>query len=119
MNNQIELREEKRHKENGNRKAGDKTEREGEEKKGETAHLVFFLQNALHEAAMVTKKKVSAACFLCKTSHSGCDYARPCSRCVRLGMAHMCFDTPAKKRGRKSKNTKLDQQQTGIVHEHH
>ncbi|KND03517.1 uncharacterized protein SPPG_00998 [Spizellomyces punctatus DAOM BR117] len=43
------------------------------------------------------RRKVCQACILCRKAHMSCDEARPCGRCVRKGMAHLCMDAP--KRG--------------------
>ncbi|KAM9933047.1 hypothetical protein OXX80_007328 [Metschnikowia pulcherrima] len=48
------------------------------------------------------KKKVEMACVYCRRSHMICDDARPCSRCIKRGIGHLCHDEPAskmKKRG--------------------
>lgn len=47
-------------------------------------------------------QKVTAACLNCHNCHLACDLARPCRKCVRLGIR--CVErTMAKKRGRKPK----------------
>ncbi|BFZ64487.1 Transcription factor [Saitoella coloradoensis] len=57
------------------------------------------------------RRKVNHACVYCRRSHMTCDAARPCSRCVKRNIGHLCHDevkdTPPKTGGR----TKiLDQQ---------
>ncbi|PWN41462.1 hypothetical protein IE81DRAFT_173068 [Ceraceosorus guamensis] len=37
-------------------------------------------------------KKVAKACVFCKRSHMTCDDERPCRRCHKRGIAHMCAD---------------------------
>ncbi|KAJ1559690.1 Transcriptional regulator of nonfermentable carbon utilization [Cladochytrium tenue] len=38
------------------------------------------------------KKKISHACIHCQVAHVVCDEGRPCSRCVKRGMADTCTD---------------------------
>ncbi|ODQ68466.1 hypothetical protein NADFUDRAFT_81425 [Nadsonia fulvescens var. elongata DSM 6958] len=40
------------------------------------------------------KKKVGLACIYCRRSHMTCDRERPCLRCVKRGIGHMCHDEP-------------------------
>lgn len=37
-------------------------------------------------------KKVKRACIFCKRSHMPCEAARPCQRCVKRKIAHLCKD---------------------------
>ncbi|GMM28024.1 Rds2 protein [Martiniozyma asiatica (nom. inval.)] len=48
------------------------------------------------------RKKVSTACVYCRRSHMICDDARPCNRCVKRGIGHLCHDEPPKLRKGKS-----------------
>lgn len=52
------------------------------------------------------KKKVEMACVYCRRSHMICDDTRPCQRCIKRGIGHLCHDesTP----GRQKKNRKLE-----------
>ncbi|ORY48973.1 hypothetical protein BCR33DRAFT_714063 [Rhizoclosmatium globosum] len=44
------------------------------------------------------RKKVSQACVFCRRSHMTCDDGRPCQRCIRRKIAHLCSDdVPPKK----------------------
>jgi hypothetical protein len=48
-----------------------------------------------------TKKKrihCKVACVYCKKTSQRCEDVRPCSRCVRLGIADECVDAPRKPR---------------------
>ncbi|KAI8844014.1 zinc cluster transcriptional activator [Chytriomyces cf. hyalinus JEL632] len=36
------------------------------------------------------RKKVSQACVFCRRSHMTCDEGRPCQRCIRRKIAHLC-----------------------------
>lgn len=40
------------------------------------------------------RRKVSLACVYCRRSHMTCDEERPCQRCVRRGIGHLCHDRP-------------------------
>lgn len=40
------------------------------------------------------KKKVSQACVYCQRSHMTCDRDRPCQRCVKRRIGHLCHDSP-------------------------
>ncbi|KAJ3174652.1 hypothetical protein HDU87_007024 [Geranomyces variabilis] len=42
------------------------------------------------------RRKVCQACILCRKAHMSCDEVRPCGRCVRRGVAHLCLDAPKK-----------------------
>lgn len=39
-----------------------------------------------------SRKKVKKACIFCKRSHMPCEEARPCKRCVKRGISHLCRD---------------------------
>jgi len=43
------------------------------------------------------RKQVSIACTSCRKSKTGCDEARPCSRCVARNRGDKCVDAPKKK----------------------
>lgn len=42
-----------------------------------------------------SRKKVKRACIFCKRSHMPCDVSRPCKRCIKRKIAHLCKDEPA------------------------
>lgn len=44
------------------------------------------------------KKKVDQACVYCRRSHMICDDARPCLRCIKRGIGHLCHDEPTPSR---------------------
>ncbi|TIA88131.1 hypothetical protein E3P99_02769 [Wallemia hederae] len=50
------------------------------------------------------RKNVSSACLYCRRSHMTCDDGRPCQRCVKRNIAHLCHDPP-------NKNDKSDKNQ--------
>ncbi|CDK29481.1 unnamed protein product [Kuraishia capsulata CBS 1993] len=41
------------------------------------------------------RRKVAIACVFCRRSHMICDSARPCSRCVKRKIGHLCHYEPA------------------------
>ncbi|KAJ2689360.1 Transcription factor, partial [Coemansia spiralis] len=43
-------------------------------------------------AARPKRQKVSRACVYCQRSHMSCNDERPCSRCVKRSIAHLCRD---------------------------
>lgn len=47
------------------------------------------------------KKKVEIACVYCRRSHMICDDLRPCQRCIKRGIGHLCYDEPLNQRQRK------------------
>lgn len=47
------------------------------------------------------KKKVEMACVYCRRSHMICDDARPCLRCIKRGIGHLCHDEPTPGRQKK------------------
>jgi len=51
------------------------------------------------------RKQVRRACVNCRKSHACCDDARPCQRCVKLGLQDLCEDVKHEKRGRKRRVT--------------
>lgn len=40
------------------------------------------------------RRKVNHACLYCRRSHMTCDLARPCTRCVKRNIGHLCHDEP-------------------------
>ncbi|KAI7642513.1 hypothetical protein KC318_g21464, partial [Hortaea werneckii] len=39
-------------------------------------------------------RKVNHACVYCRRSHMTCDLERPCTRCVKRDIGHLCHDEP-------------------------
>lgn len=52
------------------------------------------------------KKKVEMACVYCRRSHMICDDARPCLRCIKRGIGHLCHDEPTQGRQKKKPPSK-------------
>ncbi|KAJ3023445.1 hypothetical protein HKX48_003139 [Thoreauomyces humboldtii] len=42
------------------------------------------------------RRKVCQACIACRKAHMSCDLVRPCGRCTKRGMGHLCVDAPKK-----------------------
>ncbi|ORX78969.1 hypothetical protein BCR32DRAFT_294725 [Anaeromyces robustus] len=57
------------------------------------------------------RKKVSQACIFCRRSHMTCDDGRPCQRCIKRNIAHLCRDEP-KTNKKKKKGGKQDPKAT-------
>eukprot|EP00033_Pygsuia_biforma_P002277 GCRY01002522.1.p1 GENE.GCRY01002522.1~~GCRY01002522.1.p1 ORF type:complete len:597 (+),score=86.38 GCRY01002522.1:304-2094(+) len=59
------------------------------------------MEGAVDEDLPLRKKRqrVKTACTNCARRKQNCDEKRPCSRCIRLGIAHTCVDKQPKTRG--------------------
>ncbi|KAJ5054293.1 uncharacterized protein L3040_000571 [Drepanopeziza brunnea f. sp. 'multigermtubi'] len=42
------------------------------------------------------RRKVNHACVYCRRSHMTCDLNRPCARCIKRSISHLCHDEPRK-----------------------
>ncbi|KAI9312619.1 hypothetical protein BX666DRAFT_803792 [Dichotomocladium elegans] len=40
------------------------------------------------------RRKVTHACVYCRRSHMTCDEGRPCQRCIKRSIGHLCHDEP-------------------------
>lgn len=40
------------------------------------------------------RRKVNHACVYCRRSHMTCDLERPCTRCIKRRIGHLCHDEP-------------------------
>ncbi|KAI5791682.1 hypothetical protein DFH27DRAFT_485733 [Peziza echinospora] len=58
------------------------------------------------------RRKVNHACVYCRRSHMTCDEERPCGRCLKRNIGHLCHDEP-----REIKKPKQNDVQTND-HEH-
>ncbi|CAO3660851.1 unnamed protein product [Rhizopus stolonifer] len=38
------------------------------------------------------RRKVTHACVYCRRSHMTCDEGRPCQRCIKRSIGHLCHD---------------------------
>ncbi|KAJ1536563.1 hypothetical protein HK096_009685 [Nowakowskiella sp. JEL0078] len=48
------------------------------------------------QAKTCKRRKVCQACTQCRKSHVSCDSQRPCARCVKKGLGHLCINAPKK-----------------------
>jgi hypothetical protein len=62
----------------------------GKRKRVKKVSIVSVSPRAL--LAYRLRSKVAKACLFCKRSHMTCDEERPCRRCVKRGIPHMCAD---------------------------
>lgn len=46
------------------------------------------------DAGKKKRRKVNHACVYCRRSHMTCDLQRPCARCVKRDIGHLCHDEP-------------------------
>ncbi|KAK0732677.1 hypothetical protein B0T21DRAFT_291657 [Apiosordaria backusii] len=57
-----------------------------------------------HHQTSKKRRKVSHACLYCRRSHMTCDLERPCTRCVKRNIGHLCHDEPRDQGSNKSKS---------------
>ncbi|KAK1060098.1 Transcription factor [Friedmanniomyces endolithicus] len=48
----------------------------------------------IDSAKKAKRSKVQNACIYCRRSHMTCDQQRPCARCVKRDIGHLCHDEP-------------------------
>lgn len=51
------------------------------------------------------RRKVNHACVYCRRSHMTCDLERPCNRCIKRNIGHLCHDEPRDPDSKKSKSS--------------
>ncbi|KAI0395928.1 meiosis protein SPO22/ZIP4 like-domain-containing protein [Xylariaceae sp. FL0594] len=49
------------------------------------------------------RRKVNHACVYCRRSHMTCDLERPCTRCIKRNIGHLCHDEPRDPDAKKTK----------------
>ncbi|KAM5359735.1 hypothetical protein ACJA88_015052 [Fusarium oxysporum] len=49
------------------------------------------------------------ACIYCRRSHMSCDLVRPCTRCIKRNIAHLCHDEPRDDDSKKSQSVQTAQ----------
>lgn len=67
---------------------------------------------------MTKRKQVKNACIHCQKACKKCDEERPCTRCIKYGLATSCVDSPRKERGSKraaSTGTKTRRRRAVVV----
>lgn len=50
------------------------------------------------------RRKVNHACVYCRRSHMTCDLERPCTRCIKRNIGHLCHDEPRDADAKKKKD---------------
>ncbi|KAL2142801.1 hypothetical protein VTI28DRAFT_695 [Corynascus sepedonium] len=50
------------------------------------------------------RRKVNHACLYCRRSHMTCDLERPCTRCIKRNIGHLCHDEPRDHESKRSKS---------------
>jgi len=71
-----------------------------------TAPPIPLVPLAKKKKTVAKRKKVSQACVYCRRSHMTCDDGRPCQRCIKRNIAHLCHDEPKTNKKNKKKNNK-------------
>ncbi|KAL7926474.1 hypothetical protein ACQKWADRAFT_280404 [Trichoderma austrokoningii] len=51
------------------------------------------------------RRKVNHACVYCRRSHMTCDLERPCTRCIKRNIGHLCHDEPRESEPKKKAAT--------------
>ncbi|KAI9489561.1 hypothetical protein BDB00DRAFT_876221 [Zychaea mexicana] len=80
------------------------------------------LTNITDHGVKRKRKKVSLACVFCRRSHMTCDEGRPCQRCIKRSIGHMCHDEPrpdAKKAALNAGENKRPREPSNHDHSHH
>jgi hypothetical protein len=55
------------------------------------------------------RRKVNHACVYCRRSHMTCDLERPCTRCIKRNIGHLCHDEPRDADSKKAKSVQSAQ----------
>ncbi|GAM37587.1 hypothetical protein TCE0_024f07630 [Talaromyces pinophilus] len=58
------------------------------------------------------RRKVNHACVYCRRSHMTCDSERPCTRCIKRNIGHLCHDEP---REPAKKNSRSDHEDSAVI----
>ena len=66
-----------------------------------------YSENGADENNKKRRRKVNHACVYCRRSHMTCDLERPCARCIKRDIGHLCHDEPREppKRGKSENGT--------------
>ncbi|KAJ7292690.1 hypothetical protein C8J57DRAFT_1160964 [Mycena rebaudengoi] len=62
-------------------------------------------QDAEETRKAAKRRKVNHACLYCRRSHMTCDEGRPCQRCIKREIGHLCHDERRSKTGDKQPTT--------------
>lgn len=63
------------------------------------------------------RRKVNHACVYCRRSHMTCDQTRPCSRCIKRDIGHLCHDEPREKRTKSEQDVEEADDGTSSLHD--
>lgn len=55
-------------------------------------YLHARVKDSLDPKTLDSRKKVKRACIFCRRSHMPCEFRRPCGRCIKRQIAHLCTD---------------------------
>ncbi|KAI9304771.1 hypothetical protein BJ944DRAFT_202171 [Cunninghamella echinulata] len=58
------------------------------------------------------RRKVTHACVYCRRSHMTCDDGRPCQRCIKRSIGHLCHDEPKQPNNSQNNQNKARQANT-------
>ncbi|CAG8462385.1 6755_t:CDS:2 [Funneliformis caledonium] len=61
------------------------------------------------------RRKVTHACVYCRRSHMTCDDGRPCQRCIKRSIGHLCHDEPKGTHGSQQVSTGHNVLTAGIL----
>ncbi|ATY62513.1 Zn cluster transcription factor [Cordyceps militaris] len=64
--------------------------------------------NGAQKTSPKKRRKVNHACVYCRRSHMTCDLERPCTRCIKRNIGHLCHDQPRESDIKKPKSSKQD-----------
>lgn len=62
-----------------------------------------------HKTPTKKRRKVNHACVYCRRSHMTCDLERPCTRCIKRNIGHLCHDEPRDADSKKAKSVQSTQ----------
>ena len=64
------------------------------------------------------RRKVNHACVYCRRSHMTCDDERPCTRCIKRDIGHLCHDEPREPPKRMRSEQELAPAEKAVEHRH-
>ncbi|CAG8718951.1 13776_t:CDS:2, partial [Gigaspora rosea] len=67
---------------------------EHESQSGDNTSTVTKETDTKKKRAGPKRRKVTHACVYCRRSHMTCDDGRPCQRCIKRSIGHLCHDEP-------------------------
>ncbi|PFH48415.1 hypothetical protein AMATHDRAFT_149939 [Amanita thiersii Skay4041] len=70
-----------------------------------TTHATAAADDAGKRKKTTKRRKVNHACLYCRRSHMTCDEGRPCQRCIKREIGHLCHDERRPKTSEKTPAT--------------